>query len=198
MIMTELYLIRHGETEWSKAGRHTSTTDLPLTENGIDQATALNGYLDPADFGLILASPRHRSVETARLAGFTGDHQPEINEDLAEWDYGNYEGLTSPEIREQRPDWNLWRDGCPGGESPDAVAARLERVVQLVQRSGVERAIAFAHGHSLRVLTLCWLGVTLDRGDHFPLHTATVSVLGWEKGQPALQRWNAPVVRPRS
>ncbi|HEY9294196.1 MAG TPA: histidine phosphatase family protein [Microlunatus sp.] len=191
--MTDLYLIRHGETEWSRTGRHTSTTDLPLTEEGVRQAAALNGHLDPDSFAMILASPRQRSLDTARLAGFSGDTEPVIEPDLAEWSYGDYEGLTSEQIHEFNPDWVLWRDGCPGGESPEAVAGRLERVVDKVRASGAERAIAFAHGHSLRVLTLCWLGVNLIRGEHFPLHTATISILGWEKGQPALQRWNAPV-----
>ena len=191
--MTELYLIRHGETQWSKTGRHTSITDLPLTDDGRRQASALNGHLDPASFGMILASPRQRSLETARLAGFTGGAEPVIDDDLAEWNYGEYEGLTSEQIHDYNPDWVLWRDGCPGGDSPQEVAERLTRVVDKVRSSGVQRAIAFAHGHSLRVLTLRWLDVNLIRGEHFPLHTATISILGWEKGQPALQRWNAPV-----
>ncbi|QDP97810.1 histidine phosphatase family protein [Microlunatus elymi] len=191
--MTDLYVIRHGETEWSRDGRHTSITDLPLTDEGRRQASALNGHLDPSSFGLILASPRERSRETARLAGFTGDDEPVVDPELAEWNYGEYEGLTSEQIEEFNPGWMLWRDGCPGGESPEQVADRLTRVVDKVRASGVDRAIVFAHGHSLRVLTLCWLGVSLIRGDHFPLHTATISILGWEKGKPALQQWNAPV-----
>ena len=191
-VRTELFLVRHGETEWSRSGQHTSITDLPLTTYGEQQATALNGRIDPGDFGLILSSPRQRAQETARLAGFTGKAAPGIDDDLAEWAYGDYEGLTSDRIREQVPDWDLWRDGCPGGESPEEVSVRLTRVVERVQRSGVDKAIVFAHGHALRVLTLCWLGIELTRGEQFPLHTATVSVLGWEKDQPALSRWNAP------
>jgi probable phosphoglycerate mutase len=188
--LTELYLVRHGETEWSRDGRHTSTTDLPLTERGIRQAEVLAADLDPSAFGLVLSSPRRRATETARLAGFPA---PTIDEDLVEWTYGDYEGLTSPQIRETRPDWDLWTDGCPGGESPAEVLDRLHRLISRVRDSGVERAIAFAHGHSLRVLTLCWLGLDLEVGERFPLHTGTVSILGWAKGRPALQRWNAPV-----
>lgn len=191
--MTELFLVRHGETEWSKSGQHTSTTDLPLTDHGREQAELLNGRLLPADFEMILTSPRLRARETARLAGFTGDATAVIEDDLVEWAYGDYEGRTSPEIRQTRPDWDLWRDGCPGGESPTDVVKRLNRVVDTVRSSGAERSIVFAHGHALRVLTLCWLGLDVTLGDQFPLHTATISVLGWEKNEPALQRWNGPV-----
>lgn len=192
--MTELYLVRHGETEWSRDGRHTSTTDLPLTERGREQAALLNGQLDPTSFGLIIASPRLRAQETARLAGFTGTTEPVVEPDLVEWDYGDYEGKTTEDIRRDlEPGWDLWRDGCPGGESPDQVTQRLTRVVDRIRHSGVDTAIAFAHGHALRALTLTWLGIELARGNQFPLHTATISVLGWEKGEPAVLRWNAPV-----
>jgi probable phosphoglycerate mutase len=191
--MTELFLVRHGETEWSRSGRHTSVTDLPLTDEGRRQAEVLTGHLDPGSFQVVLSSPRQRALETARLAGFTGSHAPTVDEDLVEWAYGDYEGLTSPDIRESVPDWELWRDGCPNGESPEEVATRLGRVVQRVRDSEADRVIAFGHGHALRSLTLVWLGLELRWGDQFPLKTATVSVLGWEKGEPALQRWNAPV-----
>lgn len=191
--MTDLYLVRHGETEWSKSGQHTSVTDLPLTDLGRQQATTLNGRLDPADFELVLSSPRQRATDTAKLAGFTGEHAPEISEDLVEWAYGDYEGLTSDQIHEHDPDWDLWRDGCPGGESPEQVVERLERFEARIKESGVQRAIAFAHGHALRCLTLCWMDLELSLGEQFPLQTATVSVLGWSKGEPALIRWNAPV-----
>jgi probable phosphoglycerate mutase len=189
---TELYLVRHGETEWSRSGRHTSVTDLPLTDTGRRQAEALFGHLRPADFGLVLSSPRLRAVESARTAGFTGDHEPEICDDLVEWAYGDYEGLTSDEIREHDPDWDLWRNGCPGGESPSQVVGRLERLIGRIRESGVERAIVFGHGHALRALTLCWLDLDLTVGERFPLQTATVSILGWAKGEPAPSRWNAP------
>ena len=189
--MTELYLVRHGETEWSANGRHTSVTDLPLTERGLQQARALAGQLDPADFGLVLSSPRLRARHTAELAGFVGDHEPEVTEDLVEWSYGDYEGRTSAEIGEEVSGWTIWSHPVPGGESAAEVAARLDRVVARVRESGVERALCFAHGHSLRALTMCWLGFDLALGVHFPLDTSTVSVLGEEKGKPALERWNA-------
>jgi probable phosphoglycerate mutase len=189
--MTELYLVRHGQTEWSANGRHTSVTDLPLTEHGEEQARALVGHLDPADFALVLSSPRRRARHTAELAGFTGGHEPQLDEDLAEWAYGDYEGLTSPEIAEQVPGWTIWTHPVPGGESAEEVSARLDRVVARVRDSGVERALCFGHGHALRALTMRWLGFDLRLGLHFPLDTSTVSVLGEEKGEPALERWNA-------
>ncbi len=189
--MTELYVVRHGQTEWSANGRHTSVTDLPLTEHGEQQALALRGHLDPADFSLVLSSPRRRARDTAELAGFTGGHAPQLDEDLAEWAYGDYEGLTSAEISEHVPGWTIWTHPVPGGESAEQVATRLDRVVARVRDSGVERAICFGHGHALRALAMRWLGFDLGFGVHFPLDTSTVSVLGEEKGQPALERWNA-------
>lgn len=189
--MTELYVIRHGETEWSANGRHTSVTDLPLTERGEQQARTLGSQLDPACFGLVLSSPRRRARHTAELAGFVGEHAPEIDDDLAEWSYGDYEGRTSAEIAEDVPGWTIWSHPVPGGEPAEEVAARLDRVVSRVRQSGVERAVCFAHGHSLRALAMRWLGFELSLGVHFPLDTSTVSVLGEEKGQPALERWNA-------
>lgn len=189
--MTELYLVRHGETEWSRNGRHTSVTDLPLTTHGEAQARALNGHLDPADFQLVLTSPRRRARDTAELAGFTEAHEPEVDEDLVEWFYGDYEGLTSDEISETVPDWTIWSGPVPRGETADEVTTRLNRVVARVRDSGVERALCFGHGHALRALALCWLEFDLALGVHFPLDTSTVSVLGSEKGLPALQKWNA-------
>jgi len=189
--VTELYLVRHGETEWSRNGRHTSVTDLPLTEVGEAQAKALIGHLDPSDFQLILSSPRRRALHTAELAGFTGAFEPEVDEDLVEWSYGDYEGLTSEEIHESVPGWTIWTGPVPNGETAEDVTVRLNRVVAKVQNSGVERALCFAHGHSLRALTMCWLEFDLALGVQFPLDTSTVSVLGSEKGQPALQKWNA-------
>jgi len=189
--VTELYLVRHGQTEWSANGRHTSVTDLPLTERGEEQARTLIGHLDPADFELVLSSPRRRARDTAELAGFTGEHQPVLDEDLVEWFYGDYEGLTSAEIAEDVPGWTIWTHPVPNGESGEQVAARLDRVVDRVRSSGVERAICFGHGHALRALAMRWLRFDLALGLHFPLDTSTVSVLGQEKGEPALERWNA-------
>jgi probable phosphoglycerate mutase len=189
--VTELYLVRHGETEWSRNGRHTSVTDLPLTEVGEAQAKALIGHLDPSDFQLILSSPRRRALHTAELAGFTGAFEPEVDEDLVEWSYGDYEGLTSEEVHESVPGWTIWTGPVPNGETAEDVTVRLNRVVAKVQNSGVERALCFGHGHALRALTMCWLEFDLALGVQFPLDTSTVSVLGAEKGQPALQKWNA-------
>lgn len=189
--MTDLYVVRHGETEWSANGRHTSVTDLELTENGVRQAESLRGRLDPSSFGLILSSPRRRARRTAELAGFTGDHEPELTEDLAEWFYGDYEGLTSPEIHRTDPGWTIFSEPTPGGETHDQVTERLDRAIARVRDSGVDRAICFSHGHALRALTVRWLGLDLVWGSHFPLDTGTISILGVEKGVPSLDRWNA-------
>ncbi len=189
--MTDLYLVRHGETAWSVSGQHTSTTDLELTERGREQAAGLRGYLDSAQFDLVLCSPRRRAQETARLAGFTDFV---IDEDLAEWRYGDIEGRTSDEVRRLVPGWRIWNSHVPGGEQGPEVVARLSRVMNKVRFSGAERAICFGHGHALRVLALCWIGVDLGYGGAFPLETATICHLGYEKETPALVRWN---YRPR-
>jgi broad specificity phosphatase PhoE len=189
--MTELYLVRHGETEWSRDGRHTSVTDLALTEVGEQQARRLLGHLRPEDFQLILSSPRRRARETAELAGFSGPYEPQVSEDLVEWYYGDYEGRTSAEINDSVPGWTIWTHPVPNGETGVQVADRLDRVVARVRESGVERAICFGHGHALRALTMRWLGFDLGLGGHFPLDTSTLSVLGEEKGLPSLERWNA-------
>lgn len=186
--MTLLYLVRHGETEWSRSGQHTSITDLDLTRRGVAQASALRDRLNPADFGLVLTSPRLRARRTAALAGFAS---PEVDEDLAEWYYGDFEGLTSAQIRQLHPGWRIWFSGCPGGETSDEVRARLTRVVARVRASGVDRAICFGHGHSLRVLTLAWLDFPLIFGQSFPLEVASLSMLGREKECPAVLRWNS-------
>ncbi|MGO4956519.1 histidine phosphatase family protein [Luteococcus sp. Sow4_B9] len=185
--MTQLYLVRHGETAWSKSGQHTSVTDLDLTDHGVEEASSLRERLDPADFDLVLSSPRLRARRTAELAGFT----PQIDENLAEWFYGDYEGMTSNQIREQVPGWRIWTHPIPGGETRTQVINRLTQVVQRVQDSGVEKAICFSHGHASRVLALCWLGIDIARGQSFPLATGSVCVLGYEKESPAIIRWNA-------
>ena len=190
---TELYLVRHGQTEWSQSGRHTGATDIDLTAVGAMQASALEPVLRGTEFGLALSSPRVRARHTADLAGFAGTY--EVTEDLAEWDYGDYEGLTSVQIRAQVPDWRIWTGAVPGGETAEQVLARVTRVVERVRRSGVARAICFGHGHALRVLALAWLGLGIEHGASFPLETATVSVLGWEKESPAIRRWNLPAER---
>ncbi len=187
--MTLLYLVRHGQTEWSKSGQHTSFTDLDLTDVGVQQATGLRERLDPSEFGLVLSSPRLRARKTAALAGFS---DPEITDDLAEWNYGDFEGKTSAEIRGQlHPGWRLWFNGCPGGETADQVRARLTRIVHRVRASGVDKAICFGHGHASRVLALCWLDFPLIFGQSFPLEVASVSILGKEKESWAVLRWNS-------
>ena len=187
--MTILYLVRHGETEWSKSGQHTSYTDLDLTETGVEQARALREKVDPSDFGLVLSSPRLRARKTAALAGFDN---VEIDDDLAEWNYGEYEGLTSLQIRaNHHPGWRLWFNGVPGGETHDEVRERLTRIVHRVRESGVEKAICFGHGHASRVLALCWLDFPLIFGQAFPVETASVSILGREKESWAVLRWNS-------
>lgn len=189
--MGELVLIRHGQTEWSAAGRHTSRTDLPLTPEGEQQAVALRGALAGAAFAAVLCSPRRRSLRTAELAGLA---VTAIDEDLVEWDYGDYEGLTSAQIRGYRPDWSLWRDGCPGGESPEQVGARLDR---LLARAGELAAggdvVLIGHGHSLRVAAARWAGFAPSAGAALFLGTATVSRLGHEHSNQVIREWNAPV-----
>lgn len=189
--MVEIYLVRHGETEWSRDGRHTSVTDLDLTADGARQASSLRGRLpDPVSFDLVLCSPRLRARRTAELAGFDAG-RVELDEDLAEWAYGDYEGLTSAEIQRDVPGWTVWSAPVPGGEQAEQVRARLTRVIERVETSGAQRAICFAHAHSLRVMTLVWLDVPFAHGDRFPLATAAIGVLGQFKDERALLRWNA-------
>jgi broad specificity phosphatase PhoE len=187
MACEELWLIRHGETEWSRDGRHTSTTDLPLTDEGRRVAESLHDRLDDDDFSLVLTSPRLRARDTAHLAG-----HPEavVDDDLAEWDYGDLEGETTPEIREAYPDWTIWSGPVPGGETAEQVSARLDRVVARC-RAADGRVLVFGHGHSLRVLAARWLDLPAADGRHLRLDTATVSVLGYERDIPVVLRWNS-------
>jgi probable phosphoglycerate mutase len=184
-----LWLVRHGETEWSASGRHTSRTDVPLTAAGGQEARDLSAALDAQRFELVLSSPRQRARRTAELAGF----RPEIDQDLAEWDYGDLEGLTIDQIRARYPGWTIWSGPWPGGERPADVEARADRVVRRVLAlADGARALVFAHGHILRVLAARWLGLAGTEGRLLVLGTATVSELGWEHGQPTVQRWNMP------
>ncbi|UMG91722.1 histidine phosphatase family protein [Nocardioides sp. TF02-7] len=181
----ELWLVRHGPTEWSRAGRHTSVTDLPLLPDGEDDATSLAPRLADAGFDLVLTSPRERARRTAALAGFP---DAEVDDDLVEWAYGDYEGLTTAQIRESVPGWTVWSHPSPGGEPAAAVAERCDRVVARARAAG--RTLAFAHGHSLRVVAARWLGLAPQDGRLFRLDTATVSVLGHERETPVVLRWN--------
>jgi probable phosphoglycerate mutase len=182
----EVWLVRHGETEWSRDGRHTSTTDLPLTDEGRRVAESLRERLG-GDFALVLTSPRRRARVTAELSGH-GD--AEVDDDLAEWNYGDLEGLTSPQIRERYPDWTIWDGPVPGGESAAQVSARFDRVVARCRAAG-GRVLVFGHGHGLRVLAARWLALPAAEGRHLYLDTATVSVLGDDRGTPVVRRWNA-------
>lgn len=184
---SELWLVRHGETEWSRDGRHTSTTDLDLTDKGAEVATALAPRLAGIDFDRVLTSPRRRARRTAVLAGFPDAC---VDEDLVEWAYGDYEGVTTAEIRRAVPGWTVWTHPVPGGERADQVGTRLDRVV----RRAAEvpgRTLAFAHGHSLRALAARWLRLPVAEGRLLRLDTATLSTLGFERESPVVLRWNA-------
>jgi probable phosphoglycerate mutase len=185
----ELWLARHGETEWSRSGQHTGTTDIPLTDRGRDAARALGEKLRGERFDLVLTSPLSRARDTCTLAGL-GDGAV-VTPDLAEWNYGEYEGITTEAIRETVPDWTVFTDGCPGGENAAQVGARVDRVIETVRGLGNGRAIAFSHGHLLRVLGARWVGLDPVDGSRLLLDTATVSILGWDKETPAIRQWNA-------
>jgi broad specificity phosphatase PhoE len=187
--MGEIVLIRHGQTEWSAAGRHTSYTDLDLTAEGERQARAVARRLAGRKFAAVLSSPRKRALRTADLAGLT---VTEVTEDLVEWNYGEYEGLTSDTIHETDPDWSLWTDGAPGGESPGQVGARLDRVLARARELLAEGDVALvAHGHSLRVAGARWIGLPASGGGLLKLGTATISTLGFEHDNPVIDTWNA-------
>ena len=188
-----LILVRHGDTEWSQNGRHTSRTDLPLLASGIERARSLAPVLAESEFARVLSSPLRRALETADLAGFRD--RVEITHDLTEWDYGEFEGLTSDEIWQDHPDWRLWADGAPSGESPEEVAARADRLIaEAVQADG--DVLMFAHGHILRVVVARWIGEAPAVGALFKLDPATISILGHEHDFRVVDRWNAPVAEP--
>ena len=182
-------IVRHGETEWSRDGRHTGRTDLPLTAEGEWQAEGLAAPLRAWQFALVLSSPLQRALETCRLAGYGAKAQ--LRPELVEWDYGRYEGLTSRQIAEQNPGWSLWRDGGPDGETPADVGRRVDRVIVEVRQVAGD-VLIFAHGHVLRVLTARWLEEPPSGGRHYALQTATLSVLGYEHQDPVISRWNLP------
>lgn len=185
--MNEIILVRHGQTEWSAAGRHTSVTDLPLTPEGQRQARGLAGRKLVA----VLSSPRQRALRTAELASLT---VTAVDEDLAEWHYGEYEGITTRQIRAARPDWDLWRDGCPGGETPEQVGARIDRVLARARELLSQGDVALVgHGHSLRVAGARWVGWPVAAGGRLALDTATLSTLGYEHERPVIRRWNVQV-----
>jgi len=191
MPVQQVYLIRHGETEWSLSGQHTGVTDIPLTENGRNVAKLLNPVLTNETFALVLTSPLQRARQTCELAGL-GEYAA-IDRDLMEWNYGTYEGLTPDEIHAKRPGWMIFTDGCPEGEGPEQVGARVDRVIAKVR--AVEGHVAlFAHGHVLRAFAARWLGLRAAAASHFLLDTATLNILSYYRGIPAVKRWNAPLV----
>ena len=183
----DLYLIRHGETEWSKSGRHTGRTDIPLTENGREQARRAGRVLAGRRFDRVLVSPMQRALDTAELAGYADG--VERCDDLLEWDYGEAEGRKTVEIREERPGWLVWTGPIPGGETLEAVGARADRVIARVLETDGDVAL-FAHGHLLRILTARWCRLDPIEGRRFLLATATVTILGWEHDYPGIRAFN--------
>jgi probable phosphoglycerate mutase len=183
----ELWLIRHGETEWSAAKRHTGRTDIPLTPTGERQAAALSRSLAGRQFDSVLCSPLRRACETCRLAGY-GD-VASMTDDLLEWDYGVYEGKTTQQIRLEQPGWSIWTSAVVNGESTEQVGRRAQRVIQRTLAANGD-VVLFAHAHILRILTACWLGLAPDAGRLFVLCTASISVLGFEHDTPVITRWN--------
>jgi probable phosphoglycerate mutase len=185
--MGEVWLVRHGETEWSATGKHTGTTDIPLTDQGEGAARRLAPRLAGQSFDLVLTSPMQRARRTAELAGFP---DAEVDKDLVEWGYGDYEGITTPEIRESVPGWTVWTHPSPGGETREGVSERLDRVVARCREVSGE-VLLVGHGHALRALAARWLGLPVTEGRLLKLDTGTVSVLGYEHETPVVLRWNA-------
>lgn len=184
----EIVLVRHGETEWSSSGRHTSFSDIALTDRGREEAKALAPRLRAWHFALVLTSPRARAIETCALAGL--DDHAEVTDDLAEWNYGDLEGTTTPDIRTRIPHWTIFTHGAPGGESAREVGARADRIIMRARRAGGPVAL-FSHGHFLRVLGARWLGLQPDDGRLLGLDVATLCVLGFERESCVLRAWNA-------
>ena len=187
----KLFVIRHGETAWSLSGQHTGTTDIPLTDNGCRLAERMRPVLAREAFELVLCSPMQRARETCKLAGL--GERAIVDPDLMEWDYGQYEGLTSKQIRKSAPSWLIFCDGCLGGGAPEQVAARVDRVIGRARKVDGNIAL-FAHGHVLRVLAARWIGLPPSAGQHFLLDTCTLCVLACYDEAPAVQIWNRPLV----
>ena len=191
MGIQQVYLIRHGETEWSLSGQHTGITDVALTQNGRNLARRLEPVLARENFTLVLTSPLKRARKTCELAGLS--ERAEIDRDLMEWNYGEYEGLTPKQIHAKAPGWMLFSDGCPEGETPEQVGVRVDRLIARV-RAVAGHVALFAHGHIFRVFAARWLGLPAPAGCHFLLDTATLSILSYYRGLPAVKRWNAPLM----
>jgi broad specificity phosphatase PhoE len=189
-MLSQLYLIRHGQTAWSRSGQHTGRTDIPLTEQGEQEARRLAGLLRAVSFDRVLSSPRQRAWQTCKLVGLA--EAAELEPDLVEWDYGDYEAQRIADIRQLRPDWNLFQDGCPHGESPDQIAERADRLI--ARLGSLEGTIAlFTHGHFGRALAARWIGLPVRQGQHFLLDTGSFSILGYNHQraeEPVMVRWN--------
>jgi probable phosphoglycerate mutase len=183
-----IYLVRLGETEWTLSGRHTGVTDLPLTPVGEAQAIQLRSGLSGIDFARVIVSPRRRAIQTAQLAGFSG--RLEVVPELAEYDYGEYEGLTAAEIDACQPGWELWHDGCPGGETPDQVLARARRMLGELHLPMLGHSVLFGHGHILRAVAAAYLGLPVTFCASLMLRVASISVLASEHNQPAIESWD--------
>lgn len=183
----EVVLVRHGETEWSRSGQHTGRTDVPLTAAGSRNAELLAPRLEQRRFAAVFTSPLSRASETCRLAGL--GERAQVREELLEWDYGEYEGITTQEIRARRPGWLLWRDGCPGGEDARQVGSRADSLIEELRGLAGDAAL-FAHGHVLRVIAARWIGLPPEAGGQVALSTGTVSVLGYEREVAVIRLWN--------
>jgi len=191
----QIYFIRHGETAWSLSGQHTGRTDLPLTPHGEAMARELATALKGIDFSLVLTSPRLRARTTCKLAGFDGT-RVQLEPNLAEWDYGDYEGLRTAEIHEMHPAWDVWKDGCPGGETPAGVSERADHLIaRLIDASDITgNVIAFSHGQFGRALAARWIGLPVTQGQHFAIAPASISILGFEADHPhrrVISLWNS-------
>jgi len=186
-----IWMVRHGQTEWSVAGKHTGRRNIPLTPEGEEEARKVGARLQSVSFAAVWTSPLERARKTCELAGFGA--RAEQVPDLMEWNYGDYEGLTSAEIRAKRPDWHLFRDGCPGGEELKDVVVRADRIVRRL-KSVAGNVLVFSHGHLLRVLATVWAGIPAENGSRFGLAPASLSILGWDhaSGDPLIDRWNDP------
>jgi probable phosphoglycerate mutase len=191
MSLSRVYFVRHGETEWSLSGQHTGRTDLPLTSRGEEKARKLTELLKGIEFARVFTSPRQRAKRTCELAGL--GRAAQIEPDLAEWDYGDYEGVRSSDIRKSQPDWNIFADGCPGGEMPDQISTRADRLIDRVREAAGNVAL-FSHGHFGRVLAARWIGLPVIDAQRFTLDTASVSILSFEHERltsPVIALWNA-------
>lgn len=182
-----LWLLRHGETQWSRDGKHTGMSDIPLTPKGEELAAAIKPRMADLRFDLVLTSPLRRAQHTAELAGFP---DAAVESRAVEWDYGDYDGLTTDEIRKTAPNWSIWNDGAPNGESAGQVAGRADAVIENVRTSGADNVLLVAHSHFLRLLTARWIGLPPEDGHHFVIGTGKVCTLGWDRGTPAILAWS--------